>query len=90
MGKFVYIAFSRHDCVEYGESGRAGYIADHMMQLEIHLVQRLLHVLHVVARQFDQAVPVPQQRAHRAHLRGWAKRCPQQPDGVQVLQPLAI
>jgi hypothetical protein len=65
---------SRHDRVEDGESGRASHIADHMMQLEIHLVQRFLHVLHVVARQFNQVISYrqfsPFPSLFRSYLRG--------------------
>ena len=45
-----------HDC----QSGRSGDIADDVVQLQIHLIQRLLHVLNVASRHIDEAGAVSQ------------------------------
>ena len=60
------------------------------MQLQIHLVQRLLHVVHVCRRHLHQALPMPQQRSHRADFLRRPIGGPQQTHRMQELQPLAV
>jgi len=44
------IAFAPHDCPNDRHAGDAGNVGDDMMQLQVHLRQRLLHVLNVRRR----------------------------------------
>jgi hypothetical protein len=54
------IPFAREDRLEDGEAGPPGDVAQHMVELEVHLGQGLLHVLDVDGAQLDEAVPVPE------------------------------
>jgi len=43
-----------------GHAGDTTHITDHFGQLDIHLLQRFLHVLHVLAAVADQHLSLPQ------------------------------
>jgi hypothetical protein len=43
-----------------GPPGEAGDVAEDFRQLQVHLLQGLLHVLHVLAGLADQVAPLPQ------------------------------
>ena len=60
------------------------------MDLDIHLGEGLLHALHQAVAVLAQSISQPQGAAHRAHLGLWAKRASQHPEGVELLQPLAV
>src|SRR6516164_2226254 len=60
------------------------------MNLQIHLIQRLLHVLEVDGGQLNQVVSMPPQRADGADFLVGAERTAQKTYGVQMLNPLAV
>src|SRR5580704_7935780 len=62
------------------QSGHSCDVANHMVQLKVHLVQRLLHVLDVGCRHLHQTLPMPQQRTDRADFLLRPIRGPQQTD----------
>jgi len=84
------ITFSRQNGVHDRQSGLAGDVADYVMQLQIHLVQRFLHVVDVGRGHLHQAFPMPQQRTHGANLLFGTIGGAQQSDRMQELQPLAV
>jgi hypothetical protein len=47
-----------------------------MMDLQVHLRQRFVHVLHVLAGRRDQFVPVPQHGPHGADVLSGPKGSP--------------
>jgi hypothetical protein len=61
----MWVAFTRQDGLHDRYPGRAGDIADHVVELQVHLIQSLLHVLHVTRRHLHQAVAVTEDRSHR-------------------------
>ena len=62
------ISLPRENGFNNGQSSLSHDIADHMVQLHIHLVERFLHVVDVSRRHLDQAFPVPQERSNGAHF----------------------
>ena len=60
------------------------------MDLQIHLCERLVHVLHMHGCGFDQAGAVAAQRADGAYLGVGAEGGIEQADRVKILQPLAV
>jgi hypothetical protein len=73
LGQGFRVALAGQDRVQDRQTGGAGKIADHVVQLHIHLVvQRFLHVPDVLAAHLHQAVSVAQQRSQSADRpRGW-------------------
>ncbi len=65
-------------------------IAQHPVDLYVHLIQRLLHVLDVLARRLHQTGPMPQNGAQRASLLRRPERALQQSHRVQVPQPRRV
>ncbi len=84
------VTFAGENRVDDRESGHPGDVADHVMQLQIHLVQRLLHALDMRRGRLDQALTMPEQRAQTADVLRRPKRGGQQAACVQILQPLAV
>ena len=76
--EFRGVSFAGENGVDDRESGHPGDIADHMMQLQIHLVQRLLHALDMGRGGLNQALTMPKQRAQAADALGRPKRGGQQ------------
>ena len=60
------VALATEDGVDNRESREPGDVADHMMNLEIHLIQCLLHPVHVRRGGLNQALPMAEQRAQAA------------------------
>ncbi|MFC0695993.1 hypothetical protein [Paraburkholderia humisilvae] len=58
------------------------------MQLDVHQRRRLLHVLNVGRSVFQQALALPQIGAQRRDILARTEARPEQPVGVQFLQPL--
>ncbi len=67
-------AFSRHNSAENTHPRHAGHITDPMVQVEVHLVQRLVHVLNMLDRHLDQILPRAEETAELAHVLRRAKR----------------
>ena len=69
--------------VEDGETRDAGEVAQHVMELEVHLGDRLLHVLGVGGRQLDEAVAMAQEGPHGADRVGRAEGGAEEPHRVE-------
>ncbi len=89
-GEHLGVALARHDGVEDGHTGEPGDVGNRVMQLHVHLVERLLHAQQVLAAGAHQALAVAHERAHRADRGGRPEGCVEQAHAVQVLQPLAV
>ena len=61
-----------------------------MMELQVHLIQGFLHVMHVGRRHLHPALSMSQQRPYRADCLLRAERGTQQTHRVEILQPLAV
>jgi hypothetical protein len=90
ISQLLRITLTRQNGVEDGQTGGPGDVADHVMNLKVHLVQRLLHVLQMNRGHLDQAVAMTPQTAEGTDLLIGAKRASEEPHRVQVLQPLTI
>ena len=55
------VALPNHDGIHDGQTRQPGDVADHMMDLHIHLRQRFLHVLDMLAGYLHQIAAVPHQ-----------------------------
>jgi hypothetical protein len=89
-GQRARIAFAVEDRIQDRQAGDTGQVADHVMKVQVHLRERLLHVLHVPCGRFDQHVPMPQIGPQGADLVRRPERSAKQSHRVQVLQPLAV
>jgi hypothetical protein len=67
---------SSQDGVHNGTARQPGNVTDDMMDLQVHLRQRFVHVLHVLAGRRDQFVPVPQHGPHGADVLSGPKGSP--------------
>lgn len=74
LNQLFWAAFAGQNRVEHGLPGGSDDIADDVVQLQVHLRERLLDVLHVFAREEDLVVAMPADRAHRTDRLGRAKR----------------
>src|SRR5262245_26244850 len=90
LGQDLGITLPGEDGVEDGESRDPHDVADDMMELKVHLVERVLEALSVSGGDVNEACAVTQERTQDADLSGWPKRAAQQADGVQVLEPLTV
>ncbi len=84
------VALPRQDGLYDRHSGHTGDIADHVVQLQVHLIQSFLHVLDVTRSHLHQAVPMPKDRTHRADRLFRPERSAQQTYRMQILQPLTV
>src|SRR6478736_6313481 len=62
LGQRVYVSIAVEDRIKNRQSCRSGDIADDMVKLQVHLIERFLHVLDMTGCQIDQACPMSQQR----------------------------
>ena len=68
-----------------------GDVAEDVVELEVHLVEGLLHVLGVGGRQTESRVSRWRRRDRTAQtVSGGRKEARRRPDGVEVLEPLAV
>src|SRR2546426_10605798 len=86
----VGVRLAADDVTENAQAGDARDIADHDGELEVHLDQRLLHALDVRRRALHQGLAVPQIGAQRRDGRGGSEATAQQPDAMELLDPLAV
>ena len=70
--------------------GDAGDAADDLGELDVHLLQGLLHVLDVVRGVTHQRLPLPPVPPQGQDRLGRAERRAEQAAGVESLQPLAV
>ena len=69
----VTITFASHDCTQNFLASLARDVGDDVGQLNVHLRERLLHVLYMPALIFEQHCTLTPQRAQHTHLVGWTK-----------------
>ena len=79
-----------HDRTHDLHSGHAGDVGHHVMELDIHLHERLLHALDVRRRLVDQAFAMAEQRPKSHHALVRAEAAAEQPMLMQLLEPLRI
>ena len=84
------VPFTVHDGLYNVHPGPAGDVADDVLELHVHLGQRLLHMLDMMGRVLHQHGPLSQVAAQTPDLRVGPKGSRQQSIGVQLLQPLAV
>ena len=89
-GQPLRIALSGEKGADDAQAGDAGDVADHVVELEIHLDQGFLHVLDVGGGGLDEPGALAPVGAQDADLIGGAEGGGQQAVGVELLQPLAI
>ena len=77
LGELGAVPLSSQNGVHNGTARRPGDVTDDMVDLQVHLRQRLVHVLHVLSGRSDQFVPVPQYGPHGADILAWPKCRPQ-------------
>jgi hypothetical protein len=58
LGQHRRIALAGKDSVDDSQAGQTGDVTNHMVQLQIHLVERFLHVLNVRRCHLDKVVAV--------------------------------
>src|SRR5207245_6094385 len=90
FSKCVRISLASEDVAEDCQAGHAGNVADHMLQLEVHLRQRFLHMLDMLRRRGEQHGALAEITAQHADLVGRTEGASEQPEGVQPLDPLAV
>ena len=90
LGQLAGVPFAVHDGLDNVHPGLAGDVADDVLELDVHLGQRLLHVLDMVGSVLHQHGPMPQVAAQTPDVRVWPEGSRQQSVGVQLLQPLAV
>jgi hypothetical protein len=77
------VAHNRH-------TGYSGDVTEHVMQLEIHQGQGLLHAMHAGSRGFNQGLAVAHIAAQRYDRTVWTEAGMEQAHAMQFLQPLAV
>jgi hypothetical protein len=55
-----WVALPSHDRADDGHARHAGDVCHHVMELQVHLGQRFLHVLDVGGRRIQQALTQPE------------------------------
>ena len=90
VGQDLGVALAGDDVAEDREPGLPDNVADDERQLEIHLDERLLHPADVVPGGVDDDVAVAYEGAHGEDRSGGAKAATQEPDAVELAQPLTV
>jgi len=89
-GERVGVGLPGNDLPQDPHAGDAGDVRDDVVQLQIHLHQRLLHVLHVRRRVLDQPLAMPQVGTERDDLGSEPEAGAEQPVRVELLNPLRV
>src|SRR5712691_5501039 len=89
-GEDLRSAFSRYHSAENAPPRHAGHITDPMVQVEVHLVQRRVHVLHMLDGHLDQMLPMAEKTAALAHVLRRAKRRRPYPITLELVPPSTI
>jgi len=84
------ITLTGQDGVNDGQASGPGDVADDVMNLKVHLIECLLHVLKMNRGHLDQAIAMAPQRAEGTDLLIGTERTSEESHRVQVLQPLTI
>ena len=84
------ISISSKNRIQNAQTAPSGDFAQHLMDLQIHLIERLLNVLRVLTRHLDQTLAVSPERPDRTNFRWWTEARTQQTHGMEILNPLTI
>src|ERR1035441_8417362 len=68
LGELRAVPLASQDGVHNSKASHSGNVTDDMMDLQVHLRQRLVHVLHVLTGCQDQFVTVTQYGPHGADV----------------------
>src|SRR6516225_917606 len=68
LGELCAIPLASQDGVYNSKASQPGNITDDMVDLQVHLGQSLVHVLHVLTSSDDQFVTMPQHGPHGADI----------------------
>ncbi len=89
-GQHLGVSLPRQNRVEDRQARDPREVAEDVVELEVHLGEGLLHVLGVRGCQLNQGVPVPEEGPHGTDRLRRAEGPPQETDGMQILEPLAV
>ena len=89
-GQRIGISLASHDRADDTHPSYASDVRNHMMELEIHLGQRLLHVLNMCGGVVQQALTLAQIGAQRRDVTLGPEAGAQQAIGMQPLEPLRV
>src|SRR5216684_6076159 len=84
------VTLASHDGAYDRHAGRPGELGDGAVNLDVHLVQRLLHPLHAANPLLDQVGQLPVNGSEAADCLTGTERGTQQTTAVQKLDPLAV
>ena len=73
------VALASDDRAEKTHARHAGHITHHVMQVKIHLIQGLLHLLHMLDHHPEQIVAMAEETPELTKVRGRTKRGCKQP-----------
>jgi hypothetical protein len=73
----MYVSIPVENRVENRQPSCSGDIADDMVKLQVHLIQRFLHVLDMASCHVDKTGPMSQQRPDRADVLCGTEGCAQ-------------
>ncbi len=83
-------ALPSHNRAENAQACHPGNIAHDMVQVEMHLIQRLVQMLHMLHGHPDHIFPMAEQTAEVAHVLRRPKRRCQQALRLQLLEPSTV
>jgi hypothetical protein len=77
LRQLLGVAYSSQDRIHNRQAGGSGQVADDVVNLQIHLVQRLLHVLEMKGGQLNEIIAMTPSRTDCADFVVRAKRASQ-------------
>src|SRR5580700_993716 len=84
------ISFAHRDRIQDLEATDSSDVVQYTMNLQVHLVESLLHMQDVFSCHLDQAAAMSPKRSYGTYESRRAKAGTQQTDRMQILKPLAI
>ena len=84
------VTLAGEDCADDPQAGCAGDVGDDVVELKIHLGQRLLHVLNMRGRILEQTLALTHVGTQLGNLTFGPKAGAQQTVGMKPLQPLRV
>ena len=89
-GQHRRVTLPGYDRADDGHAGRTGDVGHHVMKLQVHLHQRLLHVLDVRGGIVQQSLALAQIGPHGCNLAFQPEAGSEQAVFMQPLQPLGV